>query len=130
MYTPVSNIVVTAMMRWPGIGLLFATLAGFFSNTQAGAYVAWAASVGLATYLTNKVFDGHLCSCKENHIKLGLAHGAPKINWLVEYHEHDKTRPWHLYFMFDDDESTKHHYAAYSTEDHAELKKEQLEEKV
>lgn len=130
MYTPISNIVVTSMMRWPGIGLLIATLAGYFSNTQFGTYAAWVASVGLATYLSNKIFDGHLCSCKQNHIKAGIASGAPKVNWFVEYHEHDKGRPWHLYFMFDEDESTKHHYASYASEDSVLDKKTELEKQV
>lgn len=127
MYTPISNLVVNAAMRWPSFGLALVTLIGLFSNNIIGQVIAWIASVAFATYIAVKTFDDHLCECDEKAIKKGLAL-IPSVTWFVEYSpETGQKRPYDLYSMFGDDENTKVHYASYATEEAALLKKAFLE---
>ena len=130
MYTPISNIVVNAAMRWPSLGLLLATVAAFFSDSMVGQGIAWVTSVAFATYIATKTFGDHLCECDEKAIKQGLAL-IPAVSWVIEHNtESGSKRPWELFSMFGDDESTKQHYASYSTEEHAIARKEILEGKA
>ena len=127
MYTPISNIVINAAMRWPSLGLAIFTIGGLLSDNIFGQVVAWFASVAFATFIATKTFGDELRECDEKAIKKGLAL-IPAVTWFVEYSpETGEKRPWDLYSMFGDDESTKVHYASYATEKAAMLKKALLE---
>ena len=127
MYTPVSNVVVTAAMRWPALGLAFTTIIGLMADSFVGQSTAWVASAALGSYLMASVFSKHFCDCEAEEIKAGLG-AVAKVSWVVEHHpDSGAARPWELYSMFGDDESTKQHYASYSTEEHALERKKKLE---
>jgi hypothetical protein len=127
MYNPVSNVGIGAFMRWPIFTLPVATIAGLLSNSIFGIVLAWIASVALATWATTKVFKKQLCDCEGEAKKNGWMN-LPKVNWVIEHSpEAGREKPWELFSMFGDDESTKQHYASYTTEENALRKKEILE---
>jgi len=129
MYNPFNNVSVNAFMRWPTIALPFASIVGLLSNSILGAILAWLASVALRTWAATKYFKEQLCDCEEEAKRKGWLDGLPKMRWVVEYSpETGEKRPWDLYSMFGDDESTKQHYASYSTEEAALQKKTLLEQ--
>ena len=104
-----------------------AAIIGFFSNSIIGIAVAWVASVALGVYATNKIFKEKLCDCEGEAMKKGWGL-IPKMTWVVEYSpETGSVKPWDLYSMFGDDESTKQHYASYTTEENALAKKALME---
>jgi hypothetical protein len=129
MYNPVNNTSVNAFMRWPVLALPIAAIVGLFSNSLLGAIIAWIASVALATWATHKAFKKQLCDCEGEAKRKGWLDSLPKMKWVVEYSpETGEKRPWDLYSMFGDDESTKQHYASYSSEEAALQKKSLLEQ--
>lgn len=124
MYTPVSNVVVNAAMRWPAFGLAAAMVIGYMSEDPVGRGIAWVASVALGTLTAARSFSDHFCDCEEAALKV-----RPKVDWVIECNpESGSKRPWEIYSMFGGLESTKQHYASYSTEEHALARKKELEE--
>lgn len=123
MYTPISNVVVNAAMRWPSFGLVTAMVLGYMSEDPIGRGIAWIASVVLGTLIAARSFSDHFCDCEE-----AAAAARPKVGWIVEYNAESGTkRPWEIYSVFGGMESTKQHYASYSSEEHAISRKEILE---
>jgi hypothetical protein len=128
MYNPINSTGANAFMRWPLIGLPVAAAIGLFSNSLIGAAVAWVASVALATWATHKVFKKQLCNCEGEAKRKGWLGDLPKVKWVVEHSpESGGEKPWELFSMFGDDESTKQHYASYTTEERALKRKEFFE---
>jgi hypothetical protein len=127
MYNPMNNLGVNAFMRWPVLSLPIAAVVGLFSNSIIGAAVAWVASVALATWVATKALKEQICDCEEEAKKKGWM-SLPKVNWVIEHSpDSGREKPWELFSMFGDDESTKQHYASYSTEENALKRKEILE---
>lgn len=130
MYNPINNLSVNIFMRWPLIALPTTSILGMLSGSFIGMVIAWIASVAFATWATTKVFKKQLCDCEGEAKKKGWA-SLPKVKWVVEHSpESGREKPWELFSMFGDDESTKQHYASYSTEENALRKKEILEKAI
>lgn len=127
MYNPMNNLGVNAFMRWPVLALPLASVVGLFSNSLIGAGIAWVASVALGTWAATKVYKEQICDCEEEAKKKGWG-SLPKVNWVIE-HSPDSggERPWELFSMYGDDESTKQHYASYASEANALRRKSILE---
>lgn len=127
MYNPINNLGANAFMRWPVAALPFASIIGLLSNSVIGAVLAWVASVILGTYAATKFFKDEICDCEEEVMKKGWG-PLPKLKWVIEHNpESGAKKPWELYSMMGDNESTKQHYASYTTEENALAKKELLE---
>ena len=124
MYAP-TNTVINTIMRWPvlaavGSAATALSTTGLVHDTA----TAIAGAVGGVIGAT-KLFHEQVCDCES---KGYTKQSAPKIQWIIEYdasNGHD--RPWKIFSMFGGIESTKQHYASYSTEEHAKSKIELLQ---